>query len=160
MLAETRPELWTGSTIQRMLDEEIRYKNWRFIVQTRSISRFDTYLAGVGSLTEPDIRLRAEWMGPDAVTGQLEKQQSRWWPLSMYMVKTEIIQTALKCVFVAEEHEIREQFQYRLAEGDASCRWTSPFNSHIDIDTLARASEDVDVRVDIRPSAPANQRRE
>lgn len=85
------------------------------------------------------------------MTGLPEKQQSRWWPLSIHMCKTEIVQTAFLCVLKAEEHEIRETFRYK---GKA------PFHTHIDVDTLAGISDDVDVRIDPRPEAPANQRRE
>ena len=140
---------WTGDRIQHMLDTEISYKDWKFIVQERTILTYDKEHGS--RKTDIDLRLRAEWPAPDAGTGQMEKQQSRWWPLSKHMVKTEIIQTALKCVFVAEEHEIREAFKYK---GKA------PFNTHIDVDTLVAVSEKVDVRTDTRPEAPANQRRE
>lgn len=135
---------WTGERIQYVLDTEIKYKDWRFIVDEREI--FTMRLRN-----DIDLRLRAEWTAPDNETGKMEKQQSRWWPLNQFMVKTEIIQTALKCVFVAEEHEIRETFKYK---GRAA------YNSHIDIDTLWSWAEDVDVRTDPRPEAPKNQRRE
>lgn len=148
----TEQKVWSANGIQRMLNHEIQYKDWNFSVQER----------GLAEDKETDLRLRAEWEAPDAVTGKMEKQQSRWWPLSKHMVKTEIIQTAFLCVLKAEEHEIRESFKYwkhdLAATGDGY--WTSPFNSHIDIDTLASASEYVDVRVDTRPEAPGNQRRE
>ena len=138
---------WTAERIQYVLDTEVKYKDWRFVVQKRNI---------VGDMGDRlkwdiDLRLRAEWMGADAATGKLEKQQSRWWPLSIHMVKTEVIQTAFLCTLKAEEHEIREAFRY---QGKA------PFHSHIDIDTLVAISDNVDVRTDPRPEAPANQRRE
>lgn len=145
--------LWNATQVQKMLDEEVRYKDWRFVVKQ------DDVLGHLG-VQDTLLRLRAEWMGEDAVTGKPEMQQSRWWIFSSWSVKTEIVQTAFLCVLKAEEHEIREMFKYRLAEGDASCRWTAPFNSHIHIDELARASEFVDVREDNRPVAPKNQRRE
>jgi hypothetical protein len=153
-------KLWSAEGIRRMLDHEIQYKDWKFIVQERkTVSHTETVAAGVqfAIAMEPDLRLRAEWDAPDAATGKMEKQQSRWWPLSRHMVKTEIIQTAFLCVLKAEEHEISEAFNYFH---HSSGEWTSPFNSHIDIDTLARASQVVDVRTDPRSEAPANQRRE
>ena len=134
---------WTVDRIQSMLDTEVQYKDWKFVVNHR-----DVFVQGSWDV---DLRLRAEWLAPDAATGQMEKQQSRWWPLSKHMVKTEIVQTALKCAFVAEEHEIRETFKYK---GRAA------YNSHIDIETLWQWAEDVDVRVDPRPEAAKNQRRE
>jgi hypothetical protein len=135
---------WTGERIQHVLDTEVSYKDWRFIVNERELYTPETH-------NQYDLRMRAEWMGADAETGKLEKQQSRWWPLSEHMVKTEIIQTALKCVFVAEEHEIRENFKYK---------GRTAYNSHIDIDVLWEWAELVDVRVDNRPEAAKNQRRE
>jgi hypothetical protein len=145
----TEQVLWNGTQIQKMLDAEVRYKDWKFVVQSRDV------LGHLGPV-DVDIRLRAEWTGADAATGKPELQQSRWWPLRPEMVKTEIIQTAFLCVLKSEEHEIRETFKYLDFNGD----WSAPFNSHIHIDTLAAASHDVDVRTDPRPNAPKNQRRE
>jgi hypothetical protein len=151
--SDAEKNLWSGEQIQAMLDTEIQYKDWRFVVSQRDVQ--------TGGIWDIDLRLRAEWIGADAETGKPEKQQSRWWPLSKHMVKTEIIQTAFLCVLKAEEHEIRETFKYFIREShDGSGRWAAPFNSHIHIDALARASHDVDVRQDTRPEAPKNQRRE
>jgi hypothetical protein len=134
---------WTADRVQYILDNEIKYKDWRFVV-----GHLDVWENGGWDTL---LYLRAEWMGADAETGNLEKQQSRKWFLDKHMVKTEVIQTAFLCVLKAEEHEIREGFKYK---GKA------PFNSHIDIDTLAVMSDNVDVRTDPRPEAPKNQRRE
>jgi hypothetical protein len=150
--ATSTERVWSANGIQRMLNHEVGYKDWKFVVHERRLAADN----------ETDLRLRAEWEAPDAITGKPERQQSRWWPLTKHMVKTEIIQTAFLCVLKAEEHEIRETFKYWKHDlaADGNGYWTSPFNSHIDIDTLASASEYVDVRVDTRPDAPANQRRE
>lgn len=166
ILRDREQRLWTGTQIQTMLDEEVKYKDWRFVVNERSIMEFkDARRKGDVVELDTDLRLRAEWMGIDAETGNLEKQQSRWWPLSAHMVKTEIIQTAFLCTLKAEEHEIRESFKYgperkNFYGAKEPRKWTAPFNSHIHIDALAEASGDVDVRVDKRSEAPANQRRE
>lgn len=140
---------WTAERLQYLLDNEVRYKDWKFVVQERTVVPATALTSFIEQ--ETDLRVRAEWMGMDMVTGKPETQQSRWWPLSVHMCKTEVIQTAFLCVLKAEEHEIRETFQYR---GKA------PFHTHIDVDTLAGVSDDVDVRTDPRPNAPANQRRE
>jgi hypothetical protein len=146
---------WTAERIQWVLDNEVKYKDWRFVVQEREVAvRNEPPLSWqIGDVTkDTDLRVRAEWRAPDTMNGgEPELQQSRWWPLSKHMVKTEIIQTAFLCVLKAEEHETRETFKYK---GKA------PFHTHIDIDTLAAASDDIDVRTDPRPDAPANQRRE
>jgi len=145
--------LWNGVQVQRVLDNEVMYKNWRFIVRQRQVE---------GYLGPQDIvlDLRAEWMGADAGTGREEKQQSRWWILSPWMCKTEIIQTAFLCVLKAEEHEIRETFKYLIGQHPFGLMWTAPFNSHIDINILASIADKVDVRQDSRAEAPKNQRRE
>jgi hypothetical protein len=144
---------WTRARMQRLLDENVSYKNWHFIVDERTI-HFQ-FSPDAPESEVADLRLRAEWLGPDAETGKMENQQSRWWPLSEHMCKTEIIQTAFLCVLKAEEHEIRETFRYK---GKA------PFHTHIDIETLAAASGHVDVRTDTRPRPanvpPPKQRRE
>lgn len=156
---------WTQERIQYVLDKEVRYKDWHFVVDERQVIPTEDVVklanaviqdfvdgAEISSVNvELDLRLRAEWMGADAVTGAQELQQSRWWPLNVHMCKTEIIQTAFLCVMKAEEHEIRETFQYK---------GRAPFHTHIDVDTLAGVSVDVDVRTDPRPEAPKNQRRE
>ena len=138
---------WTLDRIQRILDEEVRYKDWKFVAQRQDVWENGGWASG--------FRMRAEWMAPDNVTGVMDKQQSRWWVISRHSRKTEIVNNAFLCTKVAEEHELREGFKY-LCDGE----WTTPYNTHADIDELARASMRVDVRIDTRPEAPANQRRE
>lgn len=139
-----------------MLDNFVRYKDWKFVVQEETtVETAKNSSGGVNIAYDIDLHLRAEWFAPDNVTGAEEKQSSRWWRLSKHMRKNEIINTAFACVKMAEEHEMREGFLYRLGEN-----WTMPYNTHTDVDELAAASVVVDVRVDPRPEAPANQRRE
>lgn len=56
-----------------------------------------------------------------------ENWGGRKWPLSTHMTRSEIVQTALKAVLTAEEHEAREQFRYR---GEAI------FGPHINVDAM------------------------
>lgn len=56
-----------------------------------------------------------------------ETQHGRKWRLSLHMTKSELVQTALKAVLAAEEHETREKFLYRGAP---------VFGPHIDVDKL------------------------
>ena len=142
-----KDHLWTGSLIQEMLDTQVKYRDWKFVVQQEDVQR--------GGIWDIDLHLRVEWFAPDNVTGALEKQSSRWWRLSKHMRKNEIINTAFACIKMAEEHELRENFLYKLGEN-----WTMPYNTHTDVDELAAASVVVDVRVDPRTEAPANQRRD
>ncbi len=51
----------------------------------------------------------------------------RKWTISPHMTKGEIVQTALKAILAAEEHEAREKFTYR---GRAI------FGPHYDVDKL------------------------
>jgi hypothetical protein len=139
-----KDHIWTRKEIQELLDTQVQYRDWKFLVQ-------ETMIEGILL----DLHLRAEWYAPDNVTGAMEKQSSRWWRLSKHMRKNEIINTAFACVKMAEEHEMRENFLYRLGEN-----WTMPYNTHTNVDELAAASVVVDVRTDNRPNAPENQRRD
>jgi hypothetical protein len=143
----TEQNLWDGAQIQHLLDTQVRYKDWKFVVEQEDVSR--------GGHWDIDLHLRAVWMAPDNVTGAMEEQKSRWWRLSKHMTLTEIINTAFACCQMAEKHEFRENFNFKLAE-----QWTMPYNTHTHIEALAAASPIVDLRVDTRPDAPANQRKD
>ncbi len=52
---------------------------------------------------------------------------TRKWLLSPHMTKSEIVQTAFKCIVTAEEHEAREKFLYK---GKAI------FGPHFDVEQL------------------------
>lgn len=142
-----KTHIWTGSEIQDMLNTEVQYRDWKFVVQQEDISR--------GGSWDIDLHLRVEWNAADNVTGKIEKQQSRWWRISKHSRKNELINAAFACVKMAEEHEMRENFKY-MFEG----KWTMPYNTHTDVDWLAEASLHLDLRVDTRPEAPKNQRRD
>jgi hypothetical protein len=139
--------LWTGAQIQELLDTKVRYKDWKFVVEQEDVMR--------SGMWDIDLHLRVQWTAPDNVTGAPEVQKSRWWRLSKHMTLTEIINTAFACCQMAEKHEFRETFNYKLGD-----QWTMPYNTHTYIEALAAASPIVDLRVDTRPDAPANQRRE
>jgi hypothetical protein len=154
---EIKPNhVWTGAELQTLLDNFVRYKDWKFIVQEETtVETAKNETGGVNVNYDTDLHIRAEWFAPDNVTGALEKQSSRWWRVSKHSRKNEIINTTFACVKMAEEHEMRENFLYRLKED-----WTMPYNTHTDVDELAAASVVVDVRMDTRKEAPANQRRD
>jgi len=61
-----------------------------------------------------------------------QRQTGRKWRISKFMTKGEIVQTALKAVLTAEEHEARERFLYR---GYAI------FGPHFDIEALHALAE-------------------
>ena len=73
--------------------------------------------------------LQASYRENDVVTGKPELQKTRKWQLSEFMTKSELVQTAFKCVLTSAEHRVREHFLY---DGE---RVYSP---HYDVDALAR----------------------
>ena len=94
---------------------EVSYREWKFVVrQDRDNIGGDPYL-------------------------QLETHlwKSRKWKLSPWMVKSEVINTCFKAVMTAEEHEIREAFNYR---------GVPIYGPHYNVDALvaARRSSNVD----------------
>ena len=68
---------------------------------------------------------------------------TRRYPISMHATASEVVQTALKCVLVAEEHEAREAFQYR---GRAI------FGPHYDVEALVGLCDAG--AFDVRPAPP------
>lgn len=62
-----------------------------------------------------------------------ERWTSRKWFLSRHATESEVIQTALKAVLTAEEHEVREHF---LVDGYAA------FGPHFDVDRLVELARD------------------
>lgn len=110
----------TQDEIRGILDR-VEYKDWRF------------YLGFDGDRPY----LQVHFVAPDAMTGIRGVEHGRKWFLSRFMSKSEIVQTALKAVLTAEEHEARENFLYlgrRI------------FGPHIDVDALLEASERTDTR--------------
>lgn len=62
--------------------------------------------------------------------GDLEPQTGRKWYVSSHATRSEVVQTLLKAVLTAEEHEAREQFRY---DGVAI------FGPHLDVDAMVAA---------------------
>lgn len=106
--------------------EEVSYKDWRFVVKylQNKVGEFDFYL-------------QVQFLAYDSEKGFHTVQHGRKWYISEHATKSELIQTALKAVLTAEEHEAREQFKYR---GKAV------FGPHIDVDVLANIADLVEVR--------------
>ena len=77
--------------------------------------------------------------GKDNVTGEPIVWTGRKWRISVWMTKSEVIQTAFMAVKAALEHEAREQFKYK---GE------SVFDPHYDIEALVelRRSERMEKR--------------
>lgn len=77
--------------------ERIQYKHWEFRVKTTN--------------TVPYLQIHAD--APCNDTGVGYKLTSRKWMLSPHMTEGEVVQTALKAVLTAVEHEAREKFRYK-----------------------------------------------
>jgi len=90
------------------------------------------------------IFLQAVYTEPDVVTGLPEPQYTRKWLLSPYMVKSELVQTALKCVLTSAEHRVREHFLYRGRR---------IFGPHFDVDALVQICDDKQLDYRIRKTA-------
>lgn len=71
--------------------------------------------------------IQAAFVETCAITGSAETQFTCKWYVSRESTKSEIVQTALKCVLTSVEHEARERFQY----GGRAI-----FAPHYDVDAL------------------------
>lgn len=101
--------------------QDVHYKDWFF------------YLGH----DEGRSWLQVKFLAPDAATGAGVVQAGRKWFLSEHMTRSEVVQTALKAVLTAEEHEARERFAYRGKR---------IFGPHINVDALHEVCSELDVR--------------
>lgn len=81
--------------------------------------------------------LRVAFQEEDVSSGRMAEVHGRKWRLSYHMTRSEVVQTALKAVLTAMEHEVRETFMWRGQR---------IFGPHLDIDVLHAIAENVDVR--------------
>ncbi len=102
-----------------MVIGEIRFQDWSFHV-------------GVGE--KNGFYLQARFESWDPFKKQKVPCTSRKWMLSEHMVKSEIVQTVLKCVLTALEHEAREAFTYK---------GRVIFGPHYDVDALVALCDTV-----------------
>lgn len=100
---------------------ELEYKDWVFHIGEDGDRCF----------------LQVRFTALDVETMEVSWQSGRKWWISPHMTKSEVVQTALKAVLTAEEHEAREQFRY----GGQRI-----FGPHIDVDVLWRVCEERSVR--------------
>jgi hypothetical protein len=113
-----KPPVLTHEWLQRIL-QDVRYRDWKFT--SRQVEG--------GFLLWVSFRADCEsWTG-------------RKWYISQYATRSEIVQTCLKAVLTAEEHEAREKFLY---QGHAV------FGPHLHVGQLLTISEEFDAR----PSPP------
>ena len=68
----------------------------------------------------------------DAPGAELIPQGGRKWYISRFATESEIVQTALKAVLTAMEHEVREQFTYK---------GRMLFGPHLDVNALLEIAD-------------------
>lgn len=108
-----------------MTDLELEQHRTRFFAWLQLIEFGDWQFRVLKDDTR--LYLQLKWMDRCTVSGDMKPQTSRKWLLSPYMTKSEFVQTCLKAVLTAVEHEAREQFTYM---GEAV------FRPHYDVDAL------------------------
>lgn len=103
----------------------VAYKDWTFEVIAEP---------------EKDIFIRVRFKAQDPATGYEQSWNGRKWVVSMHSTRSEIVQTCLKAVLTAEEHEAREQFMYC---GKAI------FGPHLDVDWMREHAGQLDARTSL-----------
>jgi hypothetical protein len=60
-----------------------------------------------------EMYLQGSYREADIHTGTVELQRTRRWFISPEMRKSELVQTAFKCIMTSAEHRVREHFRYK-----------------------------------------------
>ena len=108
--------------------KDVRYRDWDFNVRMDG----DRAYLQVGFW---------DYDSTDPACREKSYQTGRKWMLSPYMTKSEVVQTALKAVLTAEEHEVRERFHYKEK---------TIFGPHFNVDVLASVCGEA--VLDLRPA--------
>ena len=106
---------------------DVHFPGYQFAIHGEFAQGEVTYLQGV-------------FMAPCIDDPRIARpHHTRKWLLSRHMTRSELVQTAFKCVLTSIEHEAREQFTYKGAR---------VFGPHFDVDALVGVcrSEQLDVR--------------
>lgn len=75
---------------------------------------FPGYLFSVeNDLCHGMVWLQAHYPDKDTITGKMELQHTRPWPLFHHMNESEVVQTVFKCILTSVEHAARERFHYK-----------------------------------------------
>jgi hypothetical protein len=123
-MAENRPKNLDDI---RAIVADVVYRDWAFF----------TVPSGPGFTLQVRFETDINFEGAPPASGL---HHCRKWYLSAWATRSEIVQTALKAVFAAEEHEARERFTYR---------GRAVFGPHFNVDRLhelADSGEGLDVR--------------
>lgn len=104
----------------------------REIIADCSMFGFNLAISG-NFLPVESTYLQAEFFAEDSKKpDHLALQKTRKWLLSTHMTKSELVQTAFKCLLTAVEHEARENFKYR---------GHPIFGPHLSVDKLVELHE-------------------
>ena len=80
------------------------------------------------------LYLQAWYLEPDIVTKREAVQRTRKWLIERHQhTKSQIVQTAFKCVLTSMEHRAREHFKYRKKR---------IYGPHFDVDALHQICTD------------------
>ena len=60
-----------------------------------------------------EMYLQAKYNELDIITKDMSIQMTRRWFISPEMTKSELVQTAFKCILTSMEHRVREHFKYK-----------------------------------------------
>jgi hypothetical protein len=94
----------------RAVIRDVKYPGWRF------------------EFSEQRFYIQGRFLAEHISTRKVEEQFTRKWYISAHATKNEIVQTCLKCVLAALEHEARENFRYKGA---------AIYGPHFDPDALS-----------------------
>lgn len=108
----------------RSIVERVTYKEWRLEFELDTRRSFAPFI-------------RWHFRAVCSKSGDIVVQSGRKWYLSQHMTESELVLTAFKAALTAEEHECREQFQYRGRR---------ILNPHVSVQALLSVCDIEDVR--------------
>lgn len=80
-----------------------------------------------------EMFLMAHYPEADIISREVATQTTRKWYISPHATKSEVVQTAFKCIITSMEHRAREMFKYRGKR---------VFGPHFDVDVLWNVCND------------------
>lgn len=119
----------TLTELSKLLKEDVQYENWIF----RHGAMGDGFFVQVIFQARDTLSFTSA-----------SAQSGRKWYISTHATPAEIVQTCLKAVLTALEHEAREKFRYKDV---------AVFQPHLDLDTLV---EHAGRKVQRHPAIAAN----
>ena len=74
---------------------------------------FPGYTFQVEPINPEQMAIRVIYDEPDVMSGVVEEQHGRWWPIERKWHNGQIVQTCLKALLTSLEHRAREHFTWR-----------------------------------------------